>query len=40
MEEITLNTSGQQRRYYLIWITKLPPGQKADIAQLHLLGPG
>jgi serine/threonine-protein kinase len=39
-EEIPLDTAGQTRRYYLIWITSLPEGNKADIAQVRLLGPG
>ena len=39
-EEIPLDTAGQPRRHYLIWITSLPDGNKADIAQVHLLGPG
>jgi hypothetical protein len=39
-EQIKLNTAGQPRRYYLLWITKLPEGNKADVAQARLLGPG
>src|SRR4051812_24004479 len=39
-EQIPLDTAGEPRRYYLIWITKLPDGNKADIAQVRLLGPG
>ncbi len=38
-EQIKLDTGGQPRRYYLLWITKLPDGNKADIAQVRLLGP-
>jgi tRNA A-37 threonylcarbamoyl transferase component Bud32 len=38
-ERIELDTGGRQFRNYLIWITKLPDGKKADIAQIHLLGP-
>ena len=39
-EEIELNTGGRPFKHYLIWITTLPEGNKADIAQVHLLGPG
>jgi eukaryotic-like serine/threonine-protein kinase len=39
-EEIKLNTAGQARKHYLIWITKLPQGNKAEVAQVRLLGPG
>jgi len=36
-ERIPLNPSGQRFRYYLIWITTLPPGmQSASIAELTL----
>jgi hypothetical protein len=38
-EQIPLDTGGRPFKYYLIWITKLPDGNKADIAQVHLLGP-
>ena len=38
-ERIPLDTGGQQFEHYLLWITKLPPGQRADVAQVHLLGP-
>jgi hypothetical protein len=38
-ESIKLNTGGRAYEHYLIWITKLPDGNKADIAQIHLLGP-
>ena len=38
-EQIKLDTGGQPRRHYLLWITKLPDGNKADIAQVRLLGP-
>jgi serine/threonine protein kinase len=37
---IPLNTGGKPHPYYLVWITKLPDGNKADIAEAHLLGPG
>ena len=34
---IDLDTAGQPFRYYLIWITALPPGQtKASIAEVYL----
>ena len=36
--QIKLDTGGRPYRYYLIWITKLPEGKKADIAQVQLLG--
>jgi serine/threonine-protein kinase len=39
-EPIKLNTGGRPFKHYLIWITKLPDGNKADIAQVHLLGAG
>ena len=39
-EQIKLDAGQQPRRYYLIWITKLPEGKKADITQVRLLGPG
>jgi len=38
-EQIQLDAGQQPRRYYLIWITKLPDQNKADIAQVRLLGP-
>jgi serine/threonine protein kinase len=38
-EQIQLDAGQQPRRYYLIWITKLPDGNKVDIAQVRLLGP-
>ena len=31
--------AGRPFKHYLIWITSLPDGNKADIAQVHLLGP-
>ena len=37
-EEIPLDTGGRAFRHYLIWITKLPEGQRADLARVHLLG--
>ena len=33
---ITIDTKGQSYQYYLVWITKLPPGGKAGIAELKL----
>jgi serine/threonine-protein kinase len=36
---IPLDTARNQSRYYLIWITKLPSGNKANIAEVNLLGP-
>jgi hypothetical protein len=38
-EQIPLDAGQQPRKYFLIWITKLPDGNKADIAQVRLLGP-
>ena len=35
-ERIALDTAGRQFRYYLVWITGLPPGGKADIRELSL----
>jgi serine/threonine-protein kinase len=36
-QTISLDTAGQRFRYYLIWITKLPPGQeKAEISEVQL----
>jgi len=36
-QAISLDTAGQRFRYYLIWITKLPPGQeKAEISEVQL----
>jgi serine/threonine-protein kinase len=37
-EQIALNTGGRRFRHYLIWITKLPDGDRADIAEVRLLG--
>jgi eukaryotic-like serine/threonine-protein kinase len=34
--KIPLDTRGHQFRYYLVWITKLPPGNKAAIRELSL----
>jgi serine/threonine protein kinase len=36
---IPLDSMRNQARYYLIWITKLPSGNKANIAEVNLLGP-
>jgi serine/threonine-protein kinase len=38
-EEIPLDTAGRPFKHYLIWITKLPDSQRADVARVHLLGP-
>ena len=36
-QKIPLDTAGQPFRYYLIWITKLPPGaEKAEISEVLL----
>jgi len=36
-EPISLDTAGQSFRYYLIWITKLPPDQKkVEISEVAL----
>jgi serine/threonine-protein kinase len=36
-QSISLDTAGQRFRYYLIWITKLPPGQeKVEISEVQL----
>jgi hypothetical protein len=35
-DNITIDTKGQQYQYYLVWITKLPPGGKAGISELKL----
>jgi serine/threonine-protein kinase len=36
-QPIALDTAGQRFRYYLIWITKLPPGQqKVEISEVAL----
>jgi serine/threonine-protein kinase len=37
---IPLDTAGNRFRHYLIWITKLPDGNKADIAEVRVLGAG
>ena len=37
---LRLETNGQPYRYYLVWITELPPGQsKVEISEIALLGP-
>jgi serine/threonine-protein kinase len=36
---ITLDTAGTKSKYYLIWITKLPSQNKANIAEVNLIGP-
>jgi len=36
-QEIALDTGGQRFRYYLLWITSLPPSGKATIKELTLL---
>jgi hypothetical protein len=33
---IAIDTKGKSYQYYLVWITKLPPGGKAGIAELKL----
>jgi tRNA A-37 threonylcarbamoyl transferase component Bud32 len=39
-QQITLDTAAQPFRYYLVWITKLPPGKdNAAISELTLFGP-
>ena len=36
-QQITLDTAGQRFRYYLLWITKLPPdGDKVSIDEVGL----
>ena len=36
-QKVPLDTAGQPFRYYLIWITKLPPGaEKAEISEVLL----
>lgn len=35
-ERIRLDTQGKRLRYYLVWITRLPEGDKAAIAELTL----
>jgi serine/threonine protein kinase len=40
-QQIPLDTAGKRFRFYLVWITQLPPGQtKASISDLALLGKG
>jgi eukaryotic-like serine/threonine-protein kinase len=36
---IQLDTAGNPYRYYLVWITSLPKGNQADIAEVRLSGP-
>jgi serine/threonine-protein kinase len=37
-ERVTLNTGGRRFRYYLIWLSTLPPGmQRASISDVTLL---
>jgi serine/threonine-protein kinase len=39
-QRFALSTAGQKYRYYLVWITALPPGeQKVEISELALLAP-
>jgi len=33
---IAIDTNNRPYQYYLVWITKLPPGGKAGIAELKL----
>jgi serine/threonine-protein kinase len=33
---LQLDTAGQKFRYYLVWITKLPPSGQASISELVL----
>jgi eukaryotic-like serine/threonine-protein kinase len=35
-ERIPLDTAGRPFRYYLVWITTLPPGNRADLRELAL----
>jgi hypothetical protein len=35
--QIQIETQGKSYQYYLLWITKLPPGGQAGIAELKLL---
>jgi eukaryotic-like serine/threonine-protein kinase len=35
-DSLTIDTKGQSYQYYLVWISKLPPGGKAGIAELKL----
>jgi eukaryotic-like serine/threonine-protein kinase len=35
-ERIQLDTAGQSFRYYLLWISELPPGNKAEVLELSL----
>jgi serine/threonine-protein kinase len=38
-ESISLDTASQRFRYYLVWITKLPPkGKKVEISEVALFG--
>jgi hypothetical protein len=36
-DSFVIDTKGQQYQYYLVWITKLPAGGQAGIADLKLL---
>lgn len=35
--EFSLDTGGKSYRYYMLWLTRLPPGNHAEIAELKLL---
>jgi len=35
-QRIDLDTRGQSFRYYLLWITKLPPSAQAKVAEIYL----
>jgi hypothetical protein len=36
-QRVDLDTAGNRDRYYLVWITKLPPGaNKVEIAEIRL----
>ncbi len=34
--KIALNTAGHPYRYYLLWITRLPPSGQAKVAEIFL----
>ena len=38
-QQVELDTRGRAYRHYLVWITELPPGGQAAIAELSLLAP-
>jgi hypothetical protein len=39
--QVALDTAGHAFRYYLVWITKLPPGQRsAAIGEIELFQRG